>query len=85
MVKPTRLHEDDSSHVADPTIVNPVKLDGKRASQVCGRCHSKFHGFKVSREEFAANGLHALDKFPDHGSHSFLDLVRQFGMLLLRH
>jgi hypothetical protein len=36
LVRRYRLHWTDA---ADPTIVNPARLDAERASQVCGRCH----------------------------------------------
>ncbi|HRI15801.1 MAG TPA: cytochrome c3 family protein [Verrucomicrobiota bacterium] len=34
---------------ADPTIINPGRLDHERSTQVCGQCH----GVYVMREEFA--------------------------------
>jgi hypothetical protein len=33
---------------ADPTIVNPARLDPRRSSQVCGQCHGVF----INRDEF---------------------------------
>jgi predicted CXXCH cytochrome family protein len=34
---------------ADPTIVNPARLDPVRSAQVCGQCHGNY----ITREEFA--------------------------------
>ncbi len=34
---------------ADPTIVNPARLDPARSAQVCGQCHGNY----IMREEFA--------------------------------
>lgn len=37
------------SRAADPSIVNPARLDPTRSTQVCGQCH----GVYIMREEFA--------------------------------
>lgn len=46
-----RLHLTAAS---DPTIVQPLRLDPKRSSQVCGQCHSVWE-FHDEAEERAAN------------------------------
>lgn len=42
------------SSEADPTIVNPSRLDHKAASRVCGQCHSTF--VPPDLEDYLANG-----------------------------
>ena len=39
---------------ADPTIVNPARLDHRGASRVCGQCHSTF--LSPDQEDYLANG-----------------------------
>jgi predicted CXXCH cytochrome family protein len=39
---------------ADPTIVNPARLDHRGASRVCGQCHSTF--VALDESEYLANG-----------------------------
>ena len=42
----------------DPTIVEPTRLDPRRASQVCGQCHSIWEFYDVEGERHAnRNGL----------------------------
>lgn len=40
MLRRAQMHRSDEP---DPTIVNPARLDHRRASQVCAQCHSVFH------------------------------------------
>ncbi|GIS60821.1 MAG: hypothetical protein CM1200mP2_30460 [Planctomycetaceae bacterium] len=39
---------------ADPTIVNPARLDHRGASRVCGQCHSTF--LSPDQQDYLANG-----------------------------
>ena len=39
---PVRRYLEHCSDAADPTIVQPARLDHRRSSQVCGQCHSVF-------------------------------------------
>lgn len=42
------------SDSADPTIVNPARLDHRGASRVCGQCHSTF--LSPNQQDYLANG-----------------------------
>jgi len=44
-----RRYQNHLDGKADPTIVNPARLDHRRSSQVCGQCH----GVYIFRDEFA--------------------------------
>jgi predicted CXXCH cytochrome family protein len=47
------------SSAADPTIVNPARLDSRRSTHVCGLCH----GVHLMREEFAMEFAHHGPQF----------------------
>jgi len=51
---PLRRYTLHFTRAADPTIVQPMRLDARRASQVCGQCHS-FWEFLDARAERDAN------------------------------
>ena len=46
--------ETPGTEVADPTIVNPARLDHRAASRVCGQCHSTF--VPLDSDEYLTNG-----------------------------
>jgi hypothetical protein len=59
---PVRRYTLHFMRAADPTIVQPARLDARRASQVCGQCHS-FWEFTDARAERDANA-HGLPYRP---------------------
>ena len=40
---PLNRYQQHFTNESDPTIVNPSKIPSRRASQICGRCHSNFN------------------------------------------
>ena len=40
---PLNRYRQRRRHDADPTIVNPARVDSKASAQICGQCHSTFH------------------------------------------
>jgi cytochrome c554/c'-like protein len=55
---PTRRYVFHLTGRADPTIVQPLRLDPRRSSQVCGQCHSLWEFYDQAGERQAnSNGL----------------------------
>ncbi len=51
---PLRRYALHASDVADPTIVNPARLDASRSAELCGRCHGQ--RITPRLEDFLAHG-----------------------------
>jgi len=54
---PQRRYSYHLSGDPDPTIVQPQRLDPRRASQVCGQCHSVFGIHRDNTAAYTANGF----------------------------
>jgi predicted CXXCH cytochrome family protein len=51
---PARRYALHASDAADPTIVNPARLDATRSAEICGRCHGQRITPRI--EDFLAHG-----------------------------
>jgi len=52
---PLRRYQLHFTRAADPTIVQPARLDSARTSQVCGQCHSVWEFYDAAGERLANN------------------------------